>query len=94
MNQMRHIRKNVFRLKQADFAALAGVTQATVSRWESGEWEPTREQLALIRCEAVKIGIAWDDALFFELPSPLPRSVGAGGGEAAPVAAEAGEARG
>lgn len=67
MNQMEHIRKQVFRLKQADFGAIAGVVQATVSRWESGELEPTREQMARIREAAIAEKLEWDDALFFRL---------------------------
>lgn len=66
MGQMHHIRKQLFRLTQAEMAALAGVSQATVSRWENGELEPGRDDLAKIRQEAIRRGLQWDDALFFD----------------------------
>lgn len=69
---MAHIRQSIFGVKQSEFAAIAGVTQGTVSRWEQGRWEPTREQLASIRDEAGRRGIEWDDGWFFE-PVPAPQ---------------------
>lgn len=66
MNIMSHIRTGVFRENQTRFAAIVGVSQATVSRWEKGEQEPTRDKLALIREEARKRRIFWSDAWFFE----------------------------
>lgn len=59
---------------QAAFAAIAGVTQATVSRWERGEFEPTREQLQRIRDEAIRRGLKWDDRMFFERPAAATES--------------------
>lgn len=69
MSQMLHIRKQVLGLSQAAMAALTGVTQATVSRWENGELEPDREQMDRIRTEAQTRGLQWDDAWFFD-PAP------------------------
>lgn len=65
-----HIRQNVFGLTQAAFAVIAGVTQATVSRWENAEWEPNRDELARIRLAARQRGIDWNDAWFFESSDP------------------------
>lgn len=65
MNAIRHIRKNVFRLKQQEFAAIAGVQQSTVSRWERGEASPSLDEMAAIR-EAAKLRrLRWSDGLFF-----------------------------
>lgn len=62
---MRHIRTSVFKLKQSEFAEIADTTQATVSRWEAGELEPDRVQLAKIRVEAEKRQLPWNDEWFF-----------------------------
>lgn len=70
MNQIRHIRKSVFGLSQVDFAALMPpVAQGTVSKWENGELEPSRDEMAQIRSAAIERGLAWDDAWFFEAPA-------------------------
>lgn len=68
MNPIRHIRLCVFEAIQADFAEFAGVTQATVSRWETGEFEPNRDDLERIREAAIKQGRPWEDRWFFEVP--------------------------
>lgn len=68
-NPLVHIRRDVFRENQSRFARIAGVSQATISRWEKGEQEPTRDKLALIRDEARKRRIFWSDAWFFEAPA-------------------------
>lgn len=68
MNALRHIRKHVFGLTQTEFASLAGVGQASVSRWENGV-APSLEEMAAIRQAAVDRGIPWDDRWFFEQPS-------------------------
>jgi len=68
MNPIRHIRLTVFKMIQADFAEFAGVTQATVSRWENGEFEPNRDDMERIRRAAIDRGKPWDDRWFFEVP--------------------------
>ncbi|MGC8534892.1 MAG: helix-turn-helix domain-containing protein [Rhizomicrobium sp.] len=64
-NPLFRIRKDVLHLTQNEMAALAGTTQATVSRWENGMLDPTRDQLSLIREEALRRGIEWRDSWFF-----------------------------
>lgn len=66
MRPIEKIRKNVFGATQAEFARIAGVVQATVSRWESGESSPTLEQLELISAEAIARGLDWDSDWFFQ----------------------------
>ena len=72
MNIMHHIRTNVFKITQSEMAAVAQTKQATVSRWESDNPKtkliPNREQLALIREEAARLGLDWSDSWFFESP--------------------------
>jgi transcriptional regulator with XRE-family HTH domain len=68
MSAIRHIRCHVFGVTQAEFAALAGVTQASVSRWETGV-APSLDDMRAIREAAVARGIDWNDAWFFELPA-------------------------
>lgn len=72
---MARIRKQVFGLNQLPFARLAGVSQGTVSRWEAGGLEPSREQLARIRDGARELGLLWNDAWFFEEPAPASRAI-------------------
>ena len=72
MNTMLSIRTTVFAITQREMADIAGVTQATVSRWEAGHWEPNRDELARIRNEAVRRKLKWKDGLFFAAPSALP----------------------
>ena len=66
MNQLRRIRCKVFKVTQADMAAIAGTRQATVSRWESNKLKPSLEQLIRIRAEARRRGLKWNDSWFFE----------------------------
>ncbi len=68
MNTIRYIRKEVFGLTQADFAALAGVTQATVSRWEGGV-SPSLDEVGAIREAAAERGVELKDEWFFEVPN-------------------------
>lgn len=73
MGPIEHIRKVVLGLSQTELAGIASTTQATVSRWEAGELEPDRDQLARIR-DAVKArDLPWNDGWFFEAPTaPQP----------------------
>lgn len=66
MHPIKRIRLKVFGLKQDEFALLAGVTQGTVSRWERGDLEPNRVQLAKIRDAAAARGLSLSDSWFFE----------------------------
>ncbi|WP_188825054.1 helix-turn-helix domain-containing protein [Brucella endophytica] len=70
MNALKNIRKNVFKVTQQEFSAVAGVTQATVSRWERGV-APSLDEMKAIRDAAVKRGINWDDSLFFDAPAEV-----------------------
>lgn len=65
MNAIRHIRKAVLQATQQEMADIAGVSQAAISRWESGHGEPELTHLQRIRGEVIKRGQPWDDALFF-----------------------------
>lgn len=69
MSELQHIRKVVLGLSQADMAKIAGVTQATVSRWEAGLSEPDRAEMKRIRDEAARCGKPWSDGWFFMPPS-------------------------
>lgn len=68
MNPILHVRKAVLGVSQASFAGIAGVRQSTVSRWEAGQLEPDRAELALIRQAVIDRGLEWDDSLFFAAP--------------------------
>lgn len=68
MKPIEYIRQKKFRVSQAAFAAFAGVSQPTVSRWESGDLEPSREELDRIRSKASELGMAWEDCWFFDDP--------------------------
>lgn len=69
MNPILHIRKVTLGLSQADFAAIAGVSQGTVSKWETDELVPDRNELARMRAAVKDRGLAWDDSWFFEVPA-------------------------
>ncbi|WP_425375534.1 helix-turn-helix domain-containing protein [Rhizobium azibense] len=68
MSTLKHIRKNVFRLRQDEFAQIAGVHQATVSKWEAEILYPDFKNLVSIRSEARSRDLDWNDAWFFEIP--------------------------
>lgn len=68
MNALRHIRKTVLDLSQAEIAAIAEVSQGTVSKWENGELNPNMDEMARIRAAAIARGLPWDDSWFFETP--------------------------
>ena len=51
-DDIRRIRKSIFRLSQPEFAKLMGTCVAQVSRWESGKAQPTGMQALLV--EAIK----------------------------------------
>lgn len=57
MNNVRRIRKTLFRVSQSEFGAIAGVTQATVSRWEAGLLAPSLNELDRIRATAKERGV-------------------------------------
>jgi len=66
---MAHIRQSVFEgISQTAFGEIASTTQPTVSRWESGELEPSRSEMDAIRKAAIAAGKPWDDRWFFEVP--------------------------
>lgn len=67
MNAIKHIRVKVFKVRQDEFARLAGVTQATVSRWERGT-PPSLEELSRIREAASERRLLLRDKWFFEPP--------------------------
>jgi len=67
MSSLRHIRKSVLGLSQSEMAAIADVSQGTVSKWESGELNPNLDEMARIRDEARRRCLDWDDSWFFEV---------------------------
>ncbi|GAA4247866.1 helix-turn-helix domain-containing protein [Azospirillum formosense] len=69
MKPIRYIRKTVLGVSQGEFARIAGSTQTTVSRWERGELEPSRSEMARIRDYAKASGKPWDDSWFFDPPA-------------------------
>lgn len=66
MNPITRIRKVVLDMTQAQFAVAAGVSQPTVSRWETGELSPSLDEMRCIRELAQARGIGWDDSWLFE----------------------------
>ncbi|ALG75169.1 hypothetical protein VY88_27075 [Azospirillum thiophilum] len=71
MNQMRHIRTAILCISQKAMAEIVGRDQATISRWESGELDPSRREMERIRCHAMARGKPWDDAWFFDPPPAM-----------------------
>lgn len=68
MNNVRRIRTTLFRVSQAEFGAIAGVTQATVSRWEAGRLAPSLNELDRIRTTAKERGVQLEADDFFVAP--------------------------
>lgn len=80
-------------MTQAEFAAVAGVGQATVSRWETGV-SPSLDEMRAIRNAARERGLTWDDSWFFDPPAAdAPDAEEAAGRSGRPAGAPAGEAR-
>lgn len=77
MGPIEHIRKSVLGISQADLARIAETTQPTVSRWENGELEPSRAEMARIRSAVAARDIAWSDSWFFEAPASSDQERGA-----------------
>ena len=76
INVMKSVR-DILSLRQNKIAEIAGVSQATVCRWEQGQWEPNRDELERIRNYALQQGYDWDDAFFFPeggAPPPAAQS--------------------
>lgn len=71
MNEIKNIRKNVFGLTQTEFAAIAGVVQATVCRWEKGILHPSLIEMRAIRSAAKERGVKWNDELFYSIPEKV-----------------------
>lgn len=65
MSVIRKIRKEVFSLTQSEFAELAGVSQGTVSRWESGV-DPSLSDLRSIWMAACERGLPLNGEDFFQ----------------------------
>ena len=72
MSAIKCIRTDLFRLSQGEFAGICGVSQATVSRWEGGEFLPNLKEMQRIREEALARGLAWSDSLFFADAAAAP----------------------
>ncbi|MCK1585463.1 helix-turn-helix transcriptional regulator [Bradyrhizobium sp. 168] len=68
MSALRFIRKDVLSLSQAELAAVAEVSQGTVSKWEAGELTPSLDEMSRIRTAAIARGVDWDDRWFFDAP--------------------------
>ncbi len=68
MSPIRYIRIHVFGLTQKEFAAIAKVGQASVSRWENG-CPLSSDEMHCIREEARSRSLDWDDRWFFEAPA-------------------------
>jgi transcriptional regulator with XRE-family HTH domain len=65
---MLYLRKTVLKVTQSEMARITDASQATVSRWESGELEPDRRQLQAVRDAALAAGADWSDSWLLEAP--------------------------
>jgi transcriptional regulator with XRE-family HTH domain len=68
MSTLRFIRKDVLSLSQAELAAVAEVSQGTVSKWEAGELRRASTRCRRSATAAISRGVAWDDRWFFDAP--------------------------
>ena len=59
MNELQRIRKEKG-VSQQELADALGVTQGTISAWESGRWNPTVENL---RAAALFLGVTVDELI-------------------------------
>ncbi len=69
MNALKYIRTRIFKVEQAPFAAIAQVSQPTISRWEQADKsksEPSLAEIERIREEAAKRGLPWSDSWLFQ----------------------------
>lgn len=66
MSTMHFIRTKIFKVNQIEFAAIVGVGQATISRWDQGKTSPDLANLQRIRAAAAQRGIPWDHSWFFD----------------------------
>ncbi|MBZ9794329.1 helix-turn-helix domain-containing protein [Mesorhizobium sp. ES1-4] len=62
------LRLSIFHATQTEMAAIAGVNQSQVSRWERGVRRPSLREMERIRAEALRRDLPWDDRWFFEVP--------------------------
>ena len=69
MQAIEYIRRRIFQTTQAEMADIAGVAQATISRWETHGWPPALNHLTRIRDEAKRRNLQWEDRLFFDIPT-------------------------
>lgn len=72
---MLYVRKFILDLTQGEFAEIAKTSQGTISKWEAGELEPDRAQLALISEEIQRRRIKWNDTWFLRLPPDAARVI-------------------
>lgn len=66
MNAFEHIRRVRLKLSQREMAALTGVHQSTVSKWENGYLAPGFWEMLHMRECARERGLPWEDRWFFE----------------------------
>lgn len=71
MTAIETIRRDLFGVSQARFAEIAGVNQATVSRWERGG-SPSLSDIARIRAAAIAEGLEWSDEALFATAERAP----------------------
>lgn len=74
-NVLARIRKDVFGLTQRELAIVAGTRQATVSRWETGALEPSRDQIQAILNKAAELGLSLSASDFFDLSADYIESI-------------------